>query len=272
MSSVKGPDVFSRDPQGSTLSRVLHVTLLQRKAAIVSIAVVRKTLAALEKLAESDEPLSLAVLSARAQLPKPTAHRILQTLAALGYVAQEETGKYYLTTRLDSLAQSSRYRDLKARAIPAMNALHRQFNETVNLGVLEGSRVHYIHVIETSRSLRMMVQPNAADEYYFTAIGRAIAAHLPPPQIEAILKSTAFRPVTPKTVASPKKLQKILDETRRRGWAIDDEESVLGVICLAAPVFVDGNPAAAISVTMPKIRATQKVRQAVVASLLSLPL
>jgi DNA-binding IclR family transcriptional regulator len=238
----------------------------------MSIAVVRKTVFTLEKLAESDEPLSLAALSARADLPKPTAHRILQTLAELGYVAQNETGKYYLTTRLDSLAQSSRYRELKVRAIPAMTALHRQFNETVNLGVLEGSRVHYIHVIETTRSLRMMVQPNAADEFYFTAVGRAIAAYLPPPQVEAILKSTTLRPVTPKTVSSPKKLQKLLDETRRRGWAIDDEESVLGVICLAAPVFVNDDPVAGISVTMPKIRATKEVCQAVVASLLSMRL
>jgi DNA-binding IclR family transcriptional regulator len=238
----------------------------------VSIAVVRKTVSTLEKLAESDEPLSLAALSARAELPKPTAHRILQTLAALGYVAQDEASRYYLTSKLESLAQSGRYRDLKLRAIPAMTALHRQFNETVNLGVLEGSKVHYIHVIETTRSLRMMVQPNAADEYYFTAIGRAIAAHLPAPQIEAILNSTTLRPITPKTVSSQKKLQRILQETRRRGWAIDDEESVLGVVCLAVPIFVKDDPVAAISVTMPQNRATKAVCQAVVASLLSMQL
>ena len=160
----------------------------------MSIAVVRKTVSTLEKLAESEEPLSLAALSALAKLPKPTAHRILQTLATLGYVAQDGTSRYYLTSKLDSLAQSSRHRDLKLRAVSAMTALHRQFNETVNLGILEGTKVHYIHVIETTRSLRMMVQPNAADEYYFTAVGRAIAAHLPEPQLDALLKSTTLRP------------------------------------------------------------------------------
>lgn len=236
----------------------------------MSIAVVRKTLFTLEKLAESEEPLSLAVLSAQAKLPKPTAHRILQTLAALGYVAQDEENKYYLTTKLDALAQSGRSRDLKLRAVPAMTALHRQFNETVNLGVLEGTKVHYLHVIETSRSLRMMVQPNAADEYYFTAIGRAIAAHLPEPQLDSLLRSTTLRPVTPRTVASQKKLLAILDETRRRGWAIDDEESVLGVVCLAVPIVVNDLPVAAVSVTMPKTRATKQVCQAVVKALLSL--
>jgi DNA-binding IclR family transcriptional regulator len=244
--------------------------IFQKKAFPVSIAVVRKTLFTLEKLAESEEPLSLAVLSAQAKLPKPTAHRILQTLAALGYVAQDEENKYYLTTKLDALAQSGRSRDLKLRAVPAMTALHRQFNETVNLGVLEGTKVHYLHVIETSRSLRMMVQPNAADEYYFTAIGRAIAAHLPDSEIEAILKSTTLRPITPKTVSSRKKLEKILQETRRRGWAIDNEESVLGVVCLAVPMFRNERPVAAISVTMPKSRATKEACQSVVEALLSL--
>ena len=221
----------------------------------MSIAVVRKTLAALGKLAESDEPLSLAVLSPAAQLPKPTAHRILQTLAALGYVAQEETGKYYLTTRArQPRPEQPLPRPESPGPIPAMNALHRQFNETVNLGVLEGSRVHYIHVIETSRSLRMMVQPNAADEYYFTAIGRAIAAHLrrrrrskrsssPPPSARSRQRPSA----------SPKKLQKILRRDppprlgdRRRG--VGPRRNLPAV-----SVFVDGNPAAAISVTMPKI-------------------
>jgi DNA-binding IclR family transcriptional regulator len=236
----------------------------------MSIAVVRKTVATLEKLAESDEPVSLAGLAAQARLPKPTAHRILQTLAALGYVAQDDASRYYLTSKLDSLAQSSRYRDLKLRAVPLMTALHRQFNETVNLGVLEGTKVHYIHVIETTRSLRMMVQPNAADEYYFTAIGRAIAACLPQSQIDALLRSTTLRPVTPKTVASRKKLLAIFCETRRRGWAIDDEESVLGVVCLAVPIVVNDYPVAAVSVTMPKTRATKQVSQAVVKALLSL--
>jgi DNA-binding IclR family transcriptional regulator len=236
----------------------------------MSIAVVRKTVCTLEKLAESGEPLSLAALAARAELPKPTVHRILQTLAALGYVAQDETSKYYLTTKLESLAPSGRYRDLKLRAMPAMTALHRQFNETVNLGVLEGSKVHYIHFIETTRSLRMMVQPNAADEYYFTAIGRAIAAHLPASQVAVLLKSTTLRAITPKTVVSRAKLQKALRETRRRGWAIDDEESVLGVVCLAAPIFMKDHPAAAISVTMPKSRASKEVCQATVKALLSM--
>jgi DNA-binding IclR family transcriptional regulator len=236
----------------------------------MSIAVVRKTVLTLEKLAGSDEPVSLAALSSQARLPKPTAHRILQTLAALGYVAQDEESRYYLTSKLDTLAQGSRCRDLKLRAVPRMTALHQQFNETVNLGVLEGTKVHYLHVIETTRSLRMMVQPNVADEYYFTAIGRAIAAYLPEPQLDALLRSTTLRPVTPKTVSSRKKLQAILQHTRNRGWAIDDEESVLGVVCLAVPIFAGESPVAAVSVTMPKTRATKQVCQAVVKSLLSM--
>jgi DNA-binding IclR family transcriptional regulator len=236
----------------------------------LSIAVVQKTLCALEKLAEYEEPLSLASLAAETGLPKPTTHRILQTLAEVGYVAQDETNRYYLTCKLDRLARNSRDRGLKLRAVPVMTALHRQFNETVNLGVLEGTKVHYLHVIETSRPLRMMVQPNANDEYFFTAIGRAIVAFLPETEIEAILTSTTLRQVTPKTVGSRKKLEKILQETRRRGWGMDDEESVPGVVCLATPIFLDEYPIAGISITMPKSRATREVCQKIIQSLLSI--
>jgi DNA-binding IclR family transcriptional regulator len=216
----------------------------------LTIAVVQKTLCALEKLAEYEEPLSLASLAAETGLPKPTTHRILQTLAEEGYVAQDETNRYYLTCKLDRLARNSR-------------------NRGVNLGVLEGTKVHYLHVIETSRPLRMMVQPNANDEYFFTAIGRAIVAFLPETEIEAILTSTTLRQVTPKTVGSRKKLEKILQETRRRGWGMDDEESVPGVVCLATPIFLDEYPIAGISITMPKTRATREVCQEIIQSLLS---
>jgi DNA-binding IclR family transcriptional regulator len=116
----------------------------------------------------------------------------------------------------------------------------------------------------------MLVQPNAADEYYFTAVGRSIAAFLPEKKIEAMLKSTTLRQITPKTVGSRKKLHKILQEARRRGWAIDDEESVQGVVCLAAPFVVEGYPIAGISITMPKTRATKEVCHNVVESLLCL--
>ncbi|MCC6124552.1 MAG: IclR family transcriptional regulator [Pirellulales bacterium] len=222
----------------------------------MSIAVLEKTFLVIEHLAESVEPLSLAVLTRQTALPKPTVHRIVQTLAKLGYVAQDESGRYFLTPHLVGLTQGSRFRDLKALAIPHMTRLHQQFNETVNLGILDGTQIRYLHVLETTQTLRIMLLPNAADEYFSTAVGRAIAAFLPESQLQTLLKSTALRPITPKTVKTKPLLQRILQDTRARGWAVENEETVLEVICHAVPILQDGYPVAAISITMPKVRAT----------------
>jgi microcystin degradation protein MlrC/predicted transcriptional regulator len=115
----------------------------------MSIAVVEKAFLVLETLAESEEPVALARLAERTLLPKPTAYRILQTLAELGYVVRDEAARYYITAKPATLSQNSRHRDLKLRVLPHMQRLHAQFNETVNLGILDGRSVRYIHVIET---------------------------------------------------------------------------------------------------------------------------
>jgi DNA-binding IclR family transcriptional regulator len=236
----------------------------------VSIAVLHKTFLVLEKLAGGGDSLPLAALSRQVGLPKPTVHRIVKTLGKLGYVAQEESGNYYLTPKLGTLSQGGHYRELRLQAIPHMNRLHEQFNETVNLGVLDGTYIRYLHVLETTRPLRIMLQPNITDEYYSTAVGRAIAAYLPEPQLRSLLKAATLRPITPKTVKSKPQLKKILEETRQRGWAIDDEETVSEVLCYAVPIFQEGYPAAAVSLTMPKVRATRPIRQAVIKALLAI--
>jgi DNA-binding IclR family transcriptional regulator len=228
----------------------------------MSIAVLEKTFLVIEHLAENVEPSSLAALTRLTSLPKPTVHRIVQTLAKLGYVAQDESGRYFLTPHLIGLTQGSRFRDLKTLALPHMIRLHQKFNETVNLGILDGAQIRYLHVLETTQPLRIMLLPNATDEYYSTGVGRAIAAFLPDSQLQTLLKSTSLRAITPKTVKTKSQLQQILQDTRARGWAVEDEETVLEVICHAVPVLQDGYPVAAISITMPKVRATkQKCRQ-----------
>lgn len=235
----------------------------------MSIAVVEKTFSVLEILAGNPEPMALARLAEGAELPKPTIYRILQTLATLGYVAQSESSDYYLTNKLGNLAENSHYRDLRLRVLPFMDRTYRKFNETVNLGVLHGVSVHYVHVLETTRPLRMMVQPNAIDEFYSTAIGRAIAAFLPADERDSIIHAAEIRPITPQTIKTKAELVKVLKETRQRGYALEAEETSLGVSCIGIPVLRDGYPVAGISVTVPNTRLTDERRAEIAAHLLS---
>jgi len=238
----------------------------------MNIEILARTFEVLEALSQGGAPLPLSEIAQRTKLPKPTAHRLLQALLELGYVAQEGPGGFYPTTsKLAQLGEKSSNLDLRRRALPHMQRLHTEFNETVNLGVLENLSVHYVHYIETTRPLRRMVMPGAIDEYYSTALGRAIVAHLPRAERAALVARTHFRALTPHTLKNKSQIEDMLKQTRSRGWALDDEESDAGVICFAVPLFDGERPIGAISISLPRTRLTPEGRNQIIAALGSIP-
>src|SRR5690606_31914481 len=109
----------------------------------MKIAVLEKCFTLLESMADLDRPSSLKDLAAATQLPKATLHRLLQTLLELGYVEQDRSrSNYQITMQLAQLGRSHSFQGLKERALPRMEAIHQRFDETVNLGVLQGAHVY----------------------------------------------------------------------------------------------------------------------------------
>ena len=132
----------------------------------MSIAVLDRAFVILEVLARSRRALTLAELAEEGRLPKPTVHRILKSLRDLGYVEQEDRGgAYELSGRLVSLREYGRDQAVREKARPVMERLHAAFDETVNLGLLEGIFVRYVEVIETTQPLRWIVKPGARDSF-----------------------------------------------------------------------------------------------------------
>jgi len=237
------------------------------------IGVVKKAFIILEALASAGSPLALAELTRRTKLSKPTIYRILQSMCELRYAAQDEaTGFYMRTTRLGQLGRNSHYHDLVRRIRPHMEQLHREFNETVNLAVLDGINVCYAHVLETTRGLRQMVQPNAVDEFYSTALGRAIVSYLDEDDQRSLIKQTKLQPLTPHTVGTKQELLEQLEQTRARGYAIDEEENEIGVVCFAVPLLENNFPIASVSISLPKIRLTPPIRAEIISALKAIKL
>lgn len=232
---------------------------------------IEKGLFVLESLTEFDFPVSLKVLTQRTRLPKPTLYRILQTLVRTEYVTQESTqGHYAISPKLAEIGSSQRYAALKEAALPRMEMLYNAFAETVNLGVLVGTNVQYLHLLETEKSLRWIVRPGAQDAFYCTALGRAIVAFLPQDSQEKLLVQGKLERRTPKTPSEVEQLHDILRHARDNGWALDDEENTVGVVCFAAPLFRKGRPVAAVSISIPKSRLTPALKSEIVRALESL--
>jgi DNA-binding IclR family transcriptional regulator len=233
-----------------------------------TIAVVEKAFRVLEAMSAAGAPMTLMDITKQTALPKPTVFRILRTLIELGFVDQDQLRRRYdLTLKLYNLGRGNGYDDIRQDALPIMQALHARFDETVNLGVLQGGQVLYIHYIETTKSVRWQVRPGVRDPYYCTALGRAIAAYLPERRRRRLLETV---PILPRTAATPTDaaaVERILEETAARGWASDDQENDNEVVCLGIPLFEAGQVVAGISITVVRSRMTPALRAEIIAAL-----
>jgi DNA-binding IclR family transcriptional regulator len=222
-------------------------------------SVVVKIFRLIEALAASEEEQPLGELAEQVELAKPTAHRLLKLMVQLGYVKRNEGGLYRLSGKLQQLARGNQSSSLLAAARPVLARIHRQTGETVNLGVLRQGKVVYQHVIESRHPLRRIAEPNATDPFYSTALGRSIVAHLPEQRQRAMLESAStLRRRTSATVTDRRQLLEILRVVRTQGYAVEQDQTDLGVTCVGAPLFRDDEVVAAISISVPTARASAK--------------
>jgi IclR family transcriptional regulator, acetate operon repressor len=208
-----------------------------------------------------DAPCSAAHLSERTGVTKPAAYRILKTLDAGGYVTRdEERREYLLGPALYGLSRAARAASGLVRvARPAMEALHAELGETVNLGVLSHGQVVYLDTIESTQRLRSTVQIALRDRIHCTALGKAVLAVMSPASATAVLGETELVAVTPNTVVDIPALLRELATIRTRGYAVDDEENEVGSRCVAAAIVdAAGRPVAALSISAPTARMQPK--------------
>ena len=224
-----------------------------------------KAFTLLEATAATAEGRSLGQLAAEAGLSKPTTHRILKTLTALGYVERKGPGIYRQSPRARRLLGGGGQAALLDAAEPILRRLHAETEETINLGTVRQGRVVYLQVLESTLPLRRVVTPHSTDPFYCTALGRAIVAHLPPSQRETLLATARPEQRTQHTVTDAAELDRILSAVGQADFAVEEDQTDIGVTCIAAPVFDVDGVVAAISISIPSARAAAPARDRLVA-------
>ena len=220
------------------------------------VAVLGKALDLLEALADGGE-LGLTDLSRRGHVHKTSAYRILTTLERRGYVLKDKEDRTYAPGP-KLLAVSAAFVSglgLVQVARPVLEAVHAEFGETVNLGVLNDRRVLYIDMLESTQGLRMAARVGAEDALHSTALGKAILVCMSPEELKPLLAGYKWERRTRRTITTVETLQRELARVRQRGYAIDDEENETGARCVGVPIRDrDGRPIAALSVSGPASR------------------
>src|SRR5208282_1607298 len=192
----------------------------------------------LEVLGESDAPLSLAEICQRMRLHKSTAHRSLMVLERSALIERTLENRFRLGLKLYELGNRAVEQiDLRARVHPFFRRLAAQVGETVHLSVLQKTSVVYLDKVEPNRRVCMSSKVGTSNPVYCTSMGKAMLAFQPEEEIEQIIASINFVRFTEKTLDSREDLLKSLENVRRRGYALDDEEIELGARCIGAPIF-----------------------------------
>jgi len=221
-----------------------------------------KALRILECLAEDDQPnFTLTELSRRLHLHVSTVHRLMVNLLRQGFVEQDPaTGGYVLGFRVLRMGLRVLDRlDVRRVAQPLLRELNQRTQETVHLAILRGDHAVSIEKMISPQPVGLDAPLGGEIPLHCTGVGKALLAYQSEEMLARLAKSPGFERRSPRTITTLPQLKKELERVRERGYAVDNEEIVEGLRCVAAPVFDhNGRVTAAFSVAGPTNRLTHE--------------
>jgi IclR family acetate operon transcriptional repressor len=226
----------------------------------------------LELLGEAREPMSLADLAELVQVDRSTAHRLLGTLGQRGYITQDaRTRRYSLGLKTVELGRHAleglSLRTVARRYLPE---LARETGESANLVLRAGHQAVCVELAPSPSILSVTNEIGTVFAPHATASGKVLLAYAVEADRLAWLSAAPRPAFTPRTITDLTVLASHLQQVARQGYAVDDEESHLGVRCVAAPIYDHWrNVVAAVSLSGPAMRVTLERLPALAARLLA---
>lgn len=221
----------------------------------------------LDILGQNPHGISVRDLSSKVGLPKGTTHRLLSSLAYLGYVRQDpKTRNYLLGFKLVELGNLLLGQlDLRKEAAPFLKDLAERTKETVHMVILDRNEVVYIDKVEGDHNpsgLRMASRIGLRNPAHSSAVGKVLLSLLSDEDQGRFFQGKGLLKRTENTIIDPAQLKEHLRAVRNQGYAVDDEENEKGVRCIGAPIYNEaGEAVAAISISGPAFRVTKKMVQ-----------
>ncbi|MGH9299990.1 MAG: IclR family transcriptional regulator [Acidimicrobiales bacterium] len=186
-----------------------------------------------------------------------TAHRLLTTLQAHGFVTQDPATRRYRagSVLLDIALGALRGIDVRRIAHPFLERLTEVVRETVNLIVLDGSQIRFIDSIEGPEAVRVSSRTGAVLPAHCTAGGKLLLARLSPASLLRLYPTRRLNGLTPRSIVDQGRLFAELEEVREKGYATSFEQSTLGLSAVAVGIFdPKAEIIAAIGVSAPSAR------------------
>ena len=223
------------------LSRITPPPTILEESAKSSMA--EKVLLILEKIAQSDSPLTLETISTSTGLAKPTAFRLLNTLVTQGFIERDPNGRRFQPSSklrimgINILSVDS----IRSQRVAVMKRLVEEIGETCNFNILDGNKVMYLDRVETSAPIRLHIDLGMRVPLHCTASGKLFLSRMTELQVRRSLGAEPFERYTDRTIIDYETLLPELEKIRIDGYAIDDSAYLDGFIGIAVPVVNSKN-------------------------------
>jgi IclR family pca regulon transcriptional regulator len=226
-----------------------------------NIETVGRGLSVLEAFSRESPALSLTQIAGATGLSKSTAFRFAYTLEQLGYLTRDPETKRYRpglkVLRLGFTALNSL--EMAQIAQPYLKALSAQSERTTNMTVRDGREIVYVARNKTQQILSVDLRLGSRLPAYCTSMGKAQLADLSRQELRELLGEGPYEKRGPNTITTLDALVAELEQVRRQGYAVNDEELAGGLRAVAAPVRGHTEQVvAAVNVSVPSVRVSRE--------------
>lgn len=222
---------------------------------IATVNSVEHAIRLVELLARSAPMLSVSQMAQSLDLPRATVYRLLKTLAQQEWIVQEDK-TYRLSLRLSGLfhgAGAGAEVALAERVTPLLQQLVNETGESAHFAALDGDRVVYLAKVDSPHPIRMFSQIGWRGPLHATGVGKVLLAAAEAKYLPRLCDEGLAR-FTPHTIVDGTQLQAELARIRQQGYALDAEELIEGLTCVAVPLVSENRVCGAISVAGPTAR------------------
>lgn len=220
---------------------------------------VKRAFKILEQFRDKNLSLSVPEIALELGLPRTTAHDLVHTLLACGYLERVENGSHRFTLGLRVFELGSIYAsqlDIHQEGMKIAKKISRGCDETVQMGIRDNTDVVFIVRVDSSQTLRLVSAVGSRLPAHCTAVGKMLLSALSNDELSNLFQGQKhLSAMTANSITSIDDLAKEMDVIRKRGYAYDDCESNEDARCVAAPVYDrNGSICAAMSITVPVTR------------------
>lgn len=225
------------------------------------IEALSRGLQTLEVFSQDAPSMSLTEIASAAGLDKSTAFRFAYTLEKLGYLERDPETKRYRpglkVLRLGFIVLNNL--EMVPIALPYLKALSANCTETTNMTVREGNEIVYVARYKTNQILDVNLHLGSRLPVYCTSMGKAQLINLSRKELRDLLGKGPYPKTGLNTITRLGHLVAELDKVRKQGYAINDEELVVGLRSIAAPVLdAEGHVIAAVNISVPAARVSRQ--------------